>query len=193
MAAPSYRFPDYWSETDLAQLPDDGHRYEIVDGSLLVTPPPKDDHQNIGGNLYFVLRTALPAGWRVLYEVGVRVPGGNFIPDLVVLKPGAATGVEWREAGDVALVVEVASRSTHVTDRTLKAAKYAEAGIPSYWRVDTNGNVVVHSDLSDGDYQRVSVLPAGSHAQVDEPFPVSFDPADLVRWPVRARSLTGSS
>lgn len=92
MAQPILKFPDYWSEADLGDLPADGHRYEIVDGSLLVTPPPLDSHQAISGNLYFILRTAAPAGWRVLYEVGVRVPGGNFIPDLVVLKPDSARG-----------------------------------------------------------------------------------------------------
>ena len=89
MAQPIPKFPDYWSEADLNDLPADGHRYEIVDGSLLVTPPPLDIHQGIGAKLLILLATAAPAGWRVLYEVGVRVPGGNFIPDLVVLKPDA--------------------------------------------------------------------------------------------------------
>ena len=180
MAQPAYSFPDYWGEADLDVLPDDGHRYEIVDGSLLVTPPPLDGHQGIGVSLLMLLRTAMPSGWRVLYEIGVRVPGGNFIPDLVVLRPGAARDVEWRESEDVALVVEIASRSTRVTDRTLKAAKYAEAGIPSYWRVDDDGTVTIHTEPVDDEYTRSVTIRPGDRVLVEQPFPVEVVPADLV-------------
>lgn len=180
MAQPMYAFPDYWSEADLDVLPDDGHRYEIVDGSLLVTPPPLDGHQGIGMNLSILLHSAASPGFRVLYEVGVRVPGGNFIPDVVVLRPGAARNVEWREAEDVALVVEIASRSTRVTDRTLKAAKYAEAGIPAYWRVDADGTVVIHTAPGDGDYGHTQVVRPGESVRVEYPFPVDIVPESLV-------------
>ncbi|OKH81765.1 hypothetical protein EB75_14730 [Mycobacterium sp. ST-F2] len=178
MAQPILKFPDYWSEADLGDLPADGHRYEIVDGSLLVTPPPLDSHQAISGNLYFILRTAAPAGWRVLYEVGVRVPGGNFIPDLVVLKPDSARGVEWRESSDVALVIEIASRSTELVDRSLKVIKYAEAGIPNYWRIEGDGTVEVRA-LTDGQYVMKGTIAPGEPAHLAEPFSVEFDPANL--------------
>lgn len=180
MAQPTYSFPDQWGEADLDVLPDDGHRYEIVDGSLLVTPPPLDGHQGIGVNLLVLLRAAAPSGWRVLYEIGVRVPGGNFIPDVAVLKPGAARDVEWRESEDVALVVEIASTSTRVTDRTLKAAKYAEAGIPSYWRVDADGTVMMHTAPVDDEYTTSVTVGPGERLRVEEPFPVELDPADLL-------------
>lgn len=180
MAQPTYSFPDYWGEADLDVLPDDGHRYEIVDGSLLVTPPPLDGHQGIGANLLMMLRGAMPSGWRVLYEIGVRVPGGNFIPDVVVLKPGSARNVEWRESADVALVVEIASKPTHVTDRTLKAAKYADAGIPAYWRVGGDGTVTMHTAPEDGEYTRAQVVRPGETIRVDHPFPVDVVPDALV-------------
>lgn len=179
MAQPTYSFPDYWGEDDLNVLPDDGHRYEIVDGSLLMTPPPSEGHQGIGGNLFVALRLAMAHGSRVLYEIGVRVPGGNFIPDIVVLKPGVARNVVWRESEDVALVVEIASRSTRVTDRTLKAAKYAEAGIPSYWRVDDDGTVTVHSAPIDDEYTRTVTIRPGERVLVEQPFPIELAPADL--------------
>lgn len=180
MAQPTRAFPDYWTEADLASLPDDGHRYEIVDGSLLVTPRPKDDHQGIGMNLAFVLRSAIPKDWRVVYVVGVRVPGGNFVPDLVVLKPGCARGVEWREAGDAALVVEIASPSTRLADRTLKAAKYAEAEIPAYWRVERDGTVTIHSAPAAGEYTETQVIAPGAPADLTYPFPVHIDPSALI-------------
>lgn len=180
MAQPTYSFPDYWGEADLEDLPDDGHRYEIVDGSLLMTPPPSEGHQSIGGNLFVALRLAMPSGFRVLYEIGVRVPGGNFIPDVVVLRPGAARNVVWRESDDVALVVEIASRSTRVTDRTLKAVKYAEAGIPAYWRVDADGTVTIHTEPVDDEYAQSVTIRPGETRRVDFPFPVELVPAELV-------------
>lgn len=180
MAQPMYSFPDYWGEADLNVLPDDGHRYEIVDGSLLMTPPPSQGHQRIGGNLFMALRLPVPRGWHVLYEIGVRVPGGNFIPDIVVLRPGAAANVDWSDPEDVALVVEIASRSTRVTDRTLKAAKYAEAGIPSYWRVDADGTVTIHTEPDGVDYRQTRVIRPGERVLIEQPFPVEVAPADLV-------------
>ena len=180
MAQPTYSFPDSWGEADLEDLPDDGHRYEIVDGSLLVTPPPSQGHQRIGGNLFMALRLAVPDGWRVLYEIGVRVPGGNFIPDIVVLGPGAAQNVECSESEDVALVVEIASKSTRVTDRTLKAAKYADARIPSYGRVDADAAVTIHIAPVNDEYTEAVTVRPGETRWVDLPFPVELVPADLV-------------
>lgn len=180
MVQQTARFPDSWTESDLDALPDDGHRYEIVDGSLLVTPPTKDDHQGIGMNLAILLRQAAPEGWRVLYELGVRVPGGNLIPDIAVLKPGSAHSVHWRDASDVALVVEIASQSTEATDRSLKVIKYAEAGIPAYWRIARDGAVTIHSLADEGQYGIADIVKPGSELAVSYPFPVRLDPAALV-------------
>lgn len=52
-----------------------------------------------------------------------------------MLNPGSARGVQCRNASDVAVVVEIFSTSTEATDRSLKVIKYAEAGVPAYWRV----------------------------------------------------------
>jgi Uma2 family endonuclease len=180
LAQPTFRFPDSWTEADLDALPDDGHRYEIIDGGLLVTPPARDDHQELGMNLAILLRQAAPEGWRVLYEVGVRVPGGNLIPDIVVLNPGSARGVQWRDAPDVALVVEIASQSTEATDRSLKVIKYAEAGVPAYWRVGRDGAVTIHNLVDEAQYGITDIIKPGSVLAVTYPFPVSFDPATLV-------------
>jgi len=55
-----------WTLADLDGLPDDGRRYEIIDGSLLVSPPPSNDHQLLAFELASLLRSAQPAGYRVL-------------------------------------------------------------------------------------------------------------------------------
>lgn len=180
MAQPANRFPDFWTEADLNTLPDDGHRYEILDGSLLVTPPPTDSHQGIGFKLAMTLQAAAPTGWRVLPELGVRVPGGNLIPDIVVLHPRAARDVTWREAADVALVVEVASPSTEINDRGNKTIKYAEAGIPAYWRVARDGTVTVHTLVDAAQYGIVTTVKPGSTWTAQFPFQVTLDPASIV-------------
>jgi Uma2 family endonuclease len=172
-------WPDFWTEADLAALPDDGHRYEIIDGSLIVTPPADDVHQGIAANILVSLRTSAPSGWRVLADVGVRTPRGSFIPDLVALRPRAARGVVWREADNVRLVVEVASSSTELIDRGIKAIAYAEAGIPVYWRIGRDGTVVVHTLVGES-YDVTAVVKPGDTWQADSPFPVTIDPEVLL-------------
>ncbi|WP_202805639.1 Uma2 family endonuclease [Actinopolymorpha alba] len=172
-------WPDFWTEGDLAVLPDDGHRYEIIDGSLVVTPPPHGRHQNIATNLMVLLHTAAPPGWRILQAVGVRLPGANFIPDLVALRPGAVLDV-WHEASDVGLVVEVASGSTQDFDRGSKAIKYAKAGIPAYWRVALDGSVTVEALVAPGQYGIVAEVKPGQAWEAAVPFPVVLDPDALI-------------
>lgn len=174
------RWPDTWSEATLGTLPDDGHRYEIVDGSLLVTPPPIDRHQFVGAALLGILRATAPGGWQVAHDLGVRVPGGNLIPDIVALRPGHARGVVWREAVDVGLVVEIASPSTQTTDRSLKAVKYAEAGIPVFWQVAQNGTITVSALVAPGQYGIVETVRPGRSWTASVPFAVTFDPAEFL-------------
>jgi len=59
-----------WTLADLAGLPEDGCRYELVDGALLVSPPPTQRHQELGSNLRDVLQQAAAPGWRSPHPVG---------------------------------------------------------------------------------------------------------------------------
>jgi Uma2 family endonuclease len=186
MAQPAYPWhpPERgWSEDDLLDLPDDGHRYEIIDGSLHVAPPADDDHHEMADELRAALRVARPEGWRVIREIGLRIPGGNAIPDVTVLKPGAPHGVRWHEPGDVALVVEVESPTSRRHDRFTKPGLYAEAGIDSYWRIERTdlGPVVhVYERAKAGHYElRVTVGPS-YEVTVDRPFPVRLAPSTWV-------------
>lgn len=179
MAQPSYQFPEVWTEADLEFLPDDGHKFEILDGCLHVTPPPLNSHQCIGSRLIRTLWNAAPPDWVVLYDSGVRAPGSNFIPDVVVLRPGAGLKVNWQEPENVALVVEITSPSTATYDRTAKAAKYAEAGIASYWRIATDGTITV-DELAGDHYETVAIVRPGSTWTAAQPFDVLLSPDDLI-------------
>ncbi|HEX6683397.1 MAG TPA: Uma2 family endonuclease [Candidatus Limnocylindrales bacterium] len=173
---------EYWTEQDLAELPQDGTRYEIVDGRLYVTPPAGESHQRPALHMAAVLLAAAPPGWRVLYEIGLRVGEDRVIPDLIVLPPG--TPVADHDYNDVtvikpALVVEVASKSTETIDRGNKMVVYAEGGIPSYWRVTRDGLVHMHRLMEKGEYGLLATVKPGEPHEVLWPFPFTLDAAKL--------------
>ncbi|MCW3815694.1 Uma2 family endonuclease [Micromonospora sp. DR5-3] len=92
MAQPTYEWrpPERgWREQDLSDLPEDGNRYEIIDGSLHVTPPPGYGHQLLADEIRSAIQAAAPTGWWVIREAGLRAPGANLIPDITVLRPSA--------------------------------------------------------------------------------------------------------
>ncbi|MFC7548828.1 Uma2 family endonuclease [Plantactinospora sp. GCM10030261] len=182
MAQPTFWHPpdQDWAERDLESLPTDGHRYEIVKGALVVTPPADDNHHELADELRAELRADLPAGWRVIREIGIRLVESNAIPDVTVLRPGAPRGVKWHEAKSVALVVEVESRSSRGTGRFAKPGLYAEAGIESYWRIErTDDGPVAHVyQLADaGHYELFASVGPADSVRVERPFPVDVIPA----------------
>lgn len=74
-----------WTIDDLERLPDDGNRYEIANGSLLVTPPPSADHGFTTHLLMEALIAQMPDGYKALtVGLGVHLPGSVYIPDLMV-------------------------------------------------------------------------------------------------------------
>ncbi|MFD0819420.1 Uma2 family endonuclease [Micromonospora zhanjiangensis] len=185
MAQPTYEWhpPERgWTERDLSDLPVDGHRYEIIDGSLHVTPPADFSHHELADEIRAALRAALPAGWRVIREIGVRVPAGNVIPDITVLRPSAPDDGMWAEPADVALVVEVESPSSRRHDRFTKPALYAEAGIGCYWRIErTDFGPAAHlyERAKAGHYELHHSVGPDEVATTEQPFPFRVDPA---RW-----------
>ncbi|MFC7548826.1 Uma2 family endonuclease [Plantactinospora sp. GCM10030261] len=184
MAQPTFWHPPErgWAEHDLGALPADGYRYEIIDGGLHMTPPAGFEHHELADEVRMALRAAAPAGWRVIREAGVRVPGGNLIPDVTVLRPGAPRSGMWLDAEHVALVVEVESASSRRHDRFTKPALYAEAGIEAYWRIEQGdfGPVLHLYELVKGDsYALIRTLGPDDRATVPQPFPVEVHPA---RW-----------
>ncbi|MBK5306864.1 MAG: Uma2 family endonuclease [Frankiaceae bacterium] len=139
-----------WTLADLPGLPDDGQRYELVDGGLVVTPPATQRHQDLASDLRDRLAAAAPPGWRVRYEYALPFADDTQrVPDVVVYRwPLQHPRPDERNPlgpPDVGLIVEVVSPRTRRTDRFAKPGEYAEAGIPLFWRLETEPGLVLHT------------------------------------------------
>ncbi|MCW2136265.1 putative restriction endonuclease [Actinoplanes cyaneus] len=166
--------PDgHWTEPDLHLFPQDGHRYEIVDGGLHVTPPATPAHDATVDEVVVALRSAAPPGWWVCARLGVAIGTSNLVPDVTVLRPRSAGGI-WADPADVAVVVEVESPETERYDRLLKPAVYASAGIAAYWRVEPGVALVVHA-LDGTAYRQVQRI-EGAEVKLDAPYPMRVGP-----------------
>jgi Uma2 family endonuclease len=172
-----------WTFDDLLLLPRDGRRYEIVDGSLRVSPAPGRRHQRVAGRLVEVLKAAAPRELEVLEAVGVVCGRHTPVPDVVVGLREPGHGLLNFFPDDVRLVVEVMSPGSVIADRLDKPAMFAVAGIPAFWRVELDGPgtplVIVHA--LDGDlYREVVTVRAGESVMVDAPYRVELRPADWI-------------
>lgn len=169
---------------DLLELPDDGNRYELFNGSLLVSPAPTPMHQLIITNALLMLQHVMPPPLVALTTVNVRVSDKDFyIPDLVVVPEEAARNVELMfSPADILLAAEVVSPSTKMRDELFKVEAYAKAGIPTYWRIDPAEGPTLHvHHLSGKRYDDPAVFKPGEPADLTTPFPITLDPADLLR------------
>jgi Uma2 family endonuclease len=136
-----------WRFDELADMPADGRRYEVVDGHLVVTPPPSQDHQLVASRLQQQLAAVCPPEWEVVQEYPLPLGSDGRVPDLAVIRRRAlAGGTPPYPQGlqDFGLVVEISSPSTRKTDLFAKPGEYAEAGIPLFWRVDLQPELAVH-------------------------------------------------
>ena len=107
------------TRADLDTMPDDGHRYELIDGSLIVTPAPSPRHQGAVGELYLLLRLACPAHLQVfLAPLDVALADDTIMqPDLLVARRADVTERDLPTAP--VLAVEVLSPSSRPIDLTL--------------------------------------------------------------------------
>jgi Uma2 family endonuclease len=174
-----------WTLEDLLDLPDDGNRYEILDGSLLVSPPPQLTHVYSNQELTNLLTRQVPPHLYVTSaNAGVTIrPGRTYlVPELVVV-PRSIFATEARTADptDVLLVVEVLSPGNPRRDLITKRRAYAAAGIPQYWIVDPRKRTmaVLTLDGSGEHYVESAVLRPGEPWKTDEPFPLTLDLAEI--------------
>jgi Uma2 family endonuclease len=126
-----------WTRADLARMPSDGNRYEVVRGELLVSPAPRPTHVFIQDELLRVLLPYCGALGYAVSQAGAFVDDDSeTIPDTVVRERQPIPPAGWEDASVPVLVVEVLSDSTKRYDEVKKRAFYIEAGIPEYWIVD---------------------------------------------------------
>jgi len=168
---------------DLELMPDDGHRYELIDGTLIVTPAPGWGHQEVQHVLTELLRQHRPTGLRVLdapFEVRLAIDTA-VQPDVIVARYEDLTPKNLPAAP--LLAVEIRSPSTALIDRNLKRATYERFGVPSYWIVDPDPDrpSLTVLELRDGAYVEVVTVTGDEPFEAERPFPVTVVPADLVR------------
>jgi Uma2 family endonuclease len=143
-----------WTYEMLETLPDDGNRYEIIDGELLVTPAPAWSHQRVLWNLCVLFDTYLRQHpfWHGLFApADVVFDARNVVqPDLFIvpLVDGKAPQ-SLEEAGKLLLAIEVLSPSSHRADRTKKRILYQRFVVPEYWIVDSVGRLIERWRLGD--------------------------------------------
>ena len=152
-----------WTYDDYAALPDDGIRYEIVNGVLVMTPAPSPEHQDIVGELYAALRTHIKLaslGRVFMGPIDVDLGSKNvYQPDVVVLLNEHLDRVQAKKiVGAPDLVIEVASPSTAALDRLTKYEAYARARIAEYWIVKPERQTVEVFVLEDGKYRSLGVF-----------------------------------
>ncbi|MFI5310369.1 MAG: Uma2 family endonuclease [Gemmatimonadales bacterium] len=136
-----------WTRADLARLPDDGNRYEVLDGELFVTPQAAYAHQRVAFDIALALRAYCDR-----HAIGEVVGPGAVVweknelqPDVQVI-PGrheARPETKWEKLPRPILVVEVLSESTRRRDFGKKRDAYARLLLPTYWIVDIEKRLAV--------------------------------------------------
>ena len=145
MAMPAPRTD--WTAAMVRDLPDDGNRYEVLDGELLVSPAPSYRHQAVLARLFKVISPYVDQhslGWTRWSPADIEFsPETMLQPDLfVVPDEGMGEPNSWKEVKRLLLVVEGLSPSTARVDRLLKRPEYQKASIPEYWIVDIDSRLV---------------------------------------------------
>lgn len=132
---------------DYLLLPDDGKRYEILEGELYMTPSPMTRHQLIAFRLSHVIGTYLeahPIGTGLAAPCDVILSETDVVqPDLFIVLHGSVARItEKNVQGPPDLVVEILSPGTSARDRELKRKRYEHFKVREYWLVDPDGNSV---------------------------------------------------
>ncbi|GGV66119.1 hypothetical protein GCM10010228_18470 [Streptomyces massasporeus] len=167
----------------------EGFRAELIEGEIVVTPPPDGDHEDYIGLIVNQVIRRSRTDMQFSGNKGLKlrsgggcpknhlVPDGTFAPMELRLYRGADS---WMPCDGVAMVMEVTSTKPQA-DREAKRRCYARAGIPLYLLVDRDtAQVTVFSEPKDDDYREHCARPFGKPIALPEPFAFDLDTADLV-------------
>ncbi|HET9255068.1 MAG TPA: Uma2 family endonuclease [Pseudonocardiaceae bacterium] len=166
---------------DLEGMPDDGRRYELIDGELLVSPAAGLRHQTVALRLYRLLDDACPGELYVLAApFAVRTDNSNEVqPDVLVARFDELTEKNLPTAP--VLAVEVLSPSGRLIDLNLKRAHYQRLGTPSYWVLDPDVPDLLVLELDPaGEYQEIARVSGEAAFEARQPFKVRVVPAELL-------------
>ena len=172
---------DPFTVDDLEAMPDDGNRYELIDGTLYVSPAPGRRHQKVAYRVYRVLDDACPEEFDVL-----GAPFAVRISRTMELQPDVLVGREedftekFLPVAPV-LAVEVVSPSSRLNDMNNKRAAYQRLGVSAYWVIDPEDAKLTVYELDDmGVYSRVASVKGGEAFEAERPFPVRVVPRELL-------------
>ena len=164
---------------DIEAMPDDGQRYELIDGVLVVSPTPEWRHQVVRDELLRLLKAATRPDIRV-----VGAPAAAIIDDRTWVGPDifAASksdfGQKYLDRPPL-LAVEVLSPSNRLYDLNTKFDRYERAGVPSYWVVDPHELRLVVWELVEGRYVEVADVGPSERWTATRPFGVTVCPGEL--------------
>jgi Uma2 family endonuclease len=139
--------PVRWTASQLAALPDDGKRYEIIDGQLFVTPAPALRHQRALRLLVESMNAYVESCGLEMFFAPVDVAFSDTTvvePDVIVV-PRRADGRRLKSSAEIRqlmLAVEVLSPGTARRDRGVKRRLYQREGVEEYWVIDLDARVV---------------------------------------------------
>jgi Uma2 family endonuclease len=156
-------------------MPDDGKRYEIVEGRLVVKAVPSENHAAATIEFVLLLGAAQRAGFGRAYTANFAVcldfhgaQENDFLPDLMFICKERLDIISFRcVEGSPDLVIEILSPSTEHSDLgvadadTDKFAIYERFGVPHYWIADTETHRIAQFSLRDGKYGEPVILREG--------------------------------
>lgn len=169
-----------WTADQVRAHPDDGNRYEVVDGELLVTPAPSVAHQRAVRELLRPLDA-----YTTRHHIGEVVPspadvgygrGSMVQPDLFVVPRIDGPAPEWDQLGPLLLVIEVLSPSTARRDRFTKRRLYQRQGIPEYWIVDLGARAIERWRPTDERPEVLDERITWQPSHTVEPLAIEFEP-----------------
>lgn len=136
-----------WSGAAVRAMPEDGRRYELVGGELVVTPAPAWIHQCVAAALFHRIHAYLTVArvGLILWSPADIALGEDEVlqPDLFVTPLDAQAPIRsWTDITRLLLAVEIVSPSSARYDRQLKRLRYQRAGTPEYWIVDPDARLV---------------------------------------------------
>jgi Uma2 family endonuclease len=167
------------TRADLDTMPDDGHRYELIDGVLIVSPAPRIRHQDAVAAMHLLLHEACPPDLKILFApLDVALSDDTVMqPDLLVAPRGDFTEQDLPTAP--LLAVEVLSPSTRAFDLLLKKDRLQRAGCRHYWVVDPDVPAISTWMLVNGVYEESGSATGDETLALTAPFPVQIVPSGL--------------
>jgi Uma2 family endonuclease len=183
-----------YTTADLHALPDDGRRYELIDGSIIVSPSATIDHNAIARWIAQLLEDSCPLEYVVGTDQSATIDEHNEPrPDVIVTSSEYLQRTPFPIAGSV-LVIEVVSPTSALRDTEIKRALYAKAGVRSYWIVvpeqDEPTIALAELVLDEGSRQYQETTPYTTDAfETALPWPVRIDLPALTARRVRMMRL----